>query len=116
DVESLKKFRDNFDIPIKDEDLALLPFYKPDPQSAEARYLKSKREALGGFMPQRRNNSFSIPTPPLATLKAILDGTGERELWTTIAFVRILSQLIKDKELGPRIVRPEERLEGKVGA
>ncbi|MCY1328505.1 Pyruvate dehydrogenase E1 component [compost metagenome] len=104
DVDSLRKFRDNFDIPVKDADLEKLPFYRPEEGSAEAKYLAERRAALGGVMPVRRAKSFSVPTPPLETLKAILDGTGDREISTTMAFVRILSQLVKDKELGPRIV------------
>ncbi|WP_090900827.1 pyruvate dehydrogenase (acetyl-transferring), homodimeric type [Azotobacter beijerinckii] len=104
DVESLKLFRDKFDIPLKDEELETLPFYRPDESSPEMKYLRSRREALGGFVPQRRSKSISIPTPPLDTLKAILDGTGDREISTTMAFVRILAQLVKDKELGSRIV------------
>ncbi|MFC0709324.1 pyruvate dehydrogenase (acetyl-transferring), homodimeric type [Azorhizophilus paspali] len=104
DIESLKLFRDKFDIPLKDEELESLPFYRPDENSPEMKYLRSRREALGGFVPQRRNKSISIPTPPLDSLKAILDGTGDREISTTMAFVRILAQLVKDKELGSRIV------------
>ncbi len=104
DVDSLKKFRDRFDIPINDADLENLPFYKPAADSAEARYLHARRDALGGFVPQRRSRSISIPTPPLDTLKAILDGSGDREISTTMAFVRILAQLVKDKDLGQRIV------------
>ncbi|SFP57265.1 pyruvate dehydrogenase (acetyl-transferring), homodimeric type [Pseudomonas borbori] len=104
DVDSLKKFRDRFDIPVKDDELENLPFFRPEEGSAEAKYLAKRRAALGGFVPQRRVNSFSIPTPPLDTLKAILDGSGDREISTTMAFVRILAQLIKDKELGERIV------------
>ncbi|AJE20186.1 Pyruvate dehydrogenase E1 component [Azotobacter chroococcum NCIMB 8003] len=104
DVESLKLFRDKFDIPLKDDELETLPFYRPDENSPEMKYLRSRREALGGFVPQRRSKSISIPTPPLDTLKAILDGTGDREISTTMAFVRILAQLVKDKELGSRIV------------
>ena len=104
DIDSLKTFRDRFDIPIKDEELEKLPFYKPEKDSPEYKYLHSRREALGGYMPQRRSESFKVPVPPLDTLKAILDGSGEREISTTMAFVRIISQLVKDKELGPRIV------------
>jgi len=104
DVESLKLFRDKFDIPLKDEELETLPFYRPDESTPEMKYLRRRREALGGFVPQRRSKSISIPTPPLDTLKAILDGTGDREISTTMAFVRILAQLVKDKELGSRIV------------
>ena len=55
-------------------------------------------------MPVRRQKSMSVPVPPLETLKAMLDGSGDREISTTMAFVRIISQLVKDKELGPRIV------------
>ncbi|WP_448683235.1 pyruvate dehydrogenase (acetyl-transferring), homodimeric type [Pseudomonas nicosulfuronedens] len=104
DVESLKSFRDKFDIPIKDADLENLPFYRPEEGSAEAKYLASRRAALGGVMPVRRAKSFQVPVPPLETLKAMLDGSGDREISTTMAFVRIISQLVKDKELGPRIV------------
>ncbi|QRY78368.1 pyruvate dehydrogenase (acetyl-transferring), homodimeric type [Pseudomonas sp. PDNC002] len=104
DVDSLRAFRDRFDIPIKDDDLAKLPFYRPDEGSAEARYLKERRASLGGFMPHRHGNSQRIPAPPLETLKALLDSSGDREISTTMAFVRIISQLVKDKELGQRIV------------
>jgi len=104
DIESLKKFRDRFDIPVNDSQLEELPFYRPAEDSAEMRYLRKCREKLGGSLPQRRAKSFSIPTPPLETLKAVLDGSGDREISTTMAFGRILSQLIKDKDLGKRIV------------
>ncbi|RRW47911.1 pyruvate dehydrogenase (acetyl-transferring), homodimeric type [Pseudomonas luteola] len=104
DVESLKKFRDRFDIPLNDDQLADLPFFRPAEDSPEMKYLRKRREALGGSVPQRRTTSISIPTPPLETLKAILDGSGDREISTTMAFVRILSQLVKDKDLGSRIV------------
>lgn len=104
DVDSLKLFRDRFDIPVKDEEIENLPFFRPEEGSAEARYLSERRAALGGFVPQRRAKSFNIPTPPLETLKAILDGSGDREISTTMAFVRILAQLVKDKEIGQRIV------------
>jgi pyruvate dehydrogenase E1 component len=104
DLESLKKFRDRFDIPVNDKDLEKLPFFKPEEGSAEYKYLHSRREKLGGYMPQRRTESFKVPVPPLDTLKAILDGSGDREISTTMAFVRILSQMVKDKELGSRIV------------
>lgn len=104
DLDSLKRFRDNFDIPIRDEDLDKLPFYRPDDNSPEMKYLRKTRKKLGGFLPQRRSQTFSIPTPPLSTLKTILDGTGDREISTTMAFVRILAQLVKDKDIGSRIV------------
>ncbi len=104
DLDSLKAFRDRFDIPVSDDKLEELPFYRPEEDSAEMKYLRRTREKLGGPVPQRRSRSISIPTPPLETLKAILDGSGDREISTTMAFVRILSQLVKDKDLGSRIV------------
>ncbi|MFZ2289221.1 MAG: pyruvate dehydrogenase (acetyl-transferring), homodimeric type [Halopseudomonas yangmingensis] len=104
DLDSLRKFRDRFDIPVRDEDLEKLPFYKPEPGSQEYKYLHERRQALGGYLPQRRRESHPVKVPPLDSLKSILDGTGEREISTTMAFVRILSQLVKDKQLGPRIV------------
>ena len=104
DLESLKGFRDRFDIPVSDESIESLPFYRPAENSPEIRYLRESREKLGGFVPQRRMKSMSIPTPSLDTLKAILDGSGDREVSTTMVFVRILAQLLKDKDLGSRIV------------
>ena len=104
DLPSLRSFRDRFGIPVDDDQLEQLPFYRPAADSPEMKYLMSSREKLGGFVPQRRGKSISIPTPPLETLKAILDGTGERSISTTMAFVRILSHLVKDKDLGSRIV------------
>lgn len=102
--EVIKNFRDKFDVPIEDKDLPSVPFYRPPEDSAEIKYIRERRAALGGYVPSRRTKSFSIPTPPLDTLKAILDGTGDREISTTMAFVRILSHLVKDKDLGSRIV------------
>lgn len=104
DLESLKGFRDRFGIPVADENIENLPFYRPAENSPEIRYLKERREQLGGFVPQRRMKSMSIPTPSLDTLKTILDGSGDREVSTTMVFVRILAQLLKDKDLGSRIV------------
>ena len=104
DIESLKKFRDRFDIPIRDDQLDQLPFYRPEAGSAEARYLQERRSALGGFVPQRRARSSTLPVPPLASFKAVLEGSGERAISTTMAFVRVLGQLVKDKQIGSRVV------------
>ncbi len=105
DLDSLRAFRDRFDIPITDAELAKLPFYKPAEGSAEVKYLHERRAALGGYLPRRRAKADEqLKAPPLDTLKAMLDGTGDREISTTMAFVRILNQLLRDKELGPRIV------------
>ncbi|PTU76506.1 pyruvate dehydrogenase (acetyl-transferring), homodimeric type [Pseudomonas mangrovi] len=104
DIESLKKFRDRFDIPIRDDQLDQLPFYRPEAGSAEARYLQERRSALGGFVPQRRARSSTLPVPPLTSFKAVLEGSGDRAISTTMAFVRILGQLVKDKQIGSRVV------------
>ncbi len=104
DVDSLRTFRDNFAIPVDDDELEGLPFYRPAEDSAEMQYLRKTRDALGGPVPQRRSRSISIPTPSLDVLKSILDGSGDREVSTTMVYVRILSQLLKDKDLGSRIV------------
>lgn len=100
----IKDFRDKFDVAVSDKDLPNIPFYRPAEDSAEMKYIRERRAALGGHVPSRRTKSFSIPTPSLDTLKAMLDGTGDREISTTMAFVRILANLVKDKDLGSRIV------------
>ncbi len=104
DLDSLRSFRDTFAIPVDDDELEGLPFYRPAEHSAEIQYLRKTRDKLGGPLPQRRQRSMSIPTPSLDVLKSILDGSGDREVSTTMVYVRILSQLLKDKDLGSRIV------------
>ncbi|NMM79400.1 pyruvate dehydrogenase (acetyl-transferring), homodimeric type [Acidovorax sp. SRB_14] len=104
--EDIKAFRDRFNIPIPDSQIADLPFYKPADDTPEMRYLHERRQALGGYLPHRRTKAdeqFNVP--PLDTFKAILDPTPEgREISTTQAYVRFLTQLLRDKELGPRVV------------
>ncbi|MEO8248795.1 MAG: pyruvate dehydrogenase (acetyl-transferring), homodimeric type, partial [Burkholderiales bacterium] len=104
--EGIKTFRDRFNIPIPDSKLAEIPFYKPADDTPEMRYLQERRKALGGFLPERRTSAdekFTIP--PLDTFKAVLEPTAEgREISTTQAFVRFLTQLLRDKEFGPRVV------------
>ncbi len=104
DIEALKRFRDRFNIPITDDKLPELPYYRPAEDSLELRYMRKMREALGGAVPQRRAQSYALPIPDLSAFDAQLKGTGEREISTTMAFVRLLNILCKDKELGPRIV------------
>ncbi|MFZ8931402.1 MAG: pyruvate dehydrogenase (acetyl-transferring), homodimeric type [Gammaproteobacteria bacterium] len=103
-VESLRRFRDRFDVPLSDADLEQMPYYRPKADSPELRYMKRQRDALGGPMPQRRVAPEGLPTPPLETFKAVLEGSGERSISTTMAFVRILSTLLRDKALKERIV------------
>ena len=104
--EDIKAFRDRFNIPISDSDLPNLPFYKPADDTPEMQYLHQRRKALGGYLPKRRRVSeekFVVPT--LDTFKAILDATAEgREISTTQAYVRFLTQLLRDPALGPRVV------------
>jgi pyruvate dehydrogenase E1 component len=104
--EDLKVFRDRFNIPLTDEQLADIPFIKPADDTPEMKYLHERRKALGGYLPHRRQKADEkLNVPPLETFKAVLDATAEgREISTTQAFVRFLTQLLRDKELGPRAV------------
>lgn len=104
DIESLKGFRDRFDIPISDKDLKEVPFYRPAEDSPEMVYMRKRREVLGGYLPVRTENTEPLPVPSLDTFKAQLEGTGEREVSSTMAFVRILTALVKDKGMGERVV------------
>ncbi len=104
DIEALKKFRDRFDIPLPDSELAKVPYYRPPADSAEMRYLRGRREALGGPLPSRNPEFDALEVPGLDSLEAVTKGTGKREISTTMAFVRILSSLIKDKHVGQRVV------------
>ncbi|HEY8507197.1 MAG TPA: pyruvate dehydrogenase (acetyl-transferring), homodimeric type, partial [Steroidobacteraceae bacterium] len=104
DVETLRQMRDRFHIPISDEDLTRLPFYKPAEDSEEAKYLRERRMSLGGYLPQRRKVGPPLQIPGLEAFQAMLEGTGDREISTTMAFVRILTALLKDKNIGKNIV------------
>ncbi len=104
DIESLKKFRDRFDLPITDEQVENLSFYKPADDSPEVKYMAERRAAMGGFVPQRRRKGNELTVPALSAFENMLTATGEREISTTMAFVRILSTLLRDKTLGKFIV------------
>jgi len=104
DLDGLKAFRDRFGIPISDSELANVPYYRPAPDSPEMRYMLERREALGGFVPARRRGERALDVPDLDAFKSQLKGSGERSISTTMAFVRILSSLAKDKALGERVV------------
>ncbi|RUR16013.1 pyruvate dehydrogenase (acetyl-transferring), homodimeric type [Legionella sp. km535] len=103
-LEQLKAFRDRFSIPISDDKIAEIPFYRPDDDSPEIQYIKKQREALGGYLPHRSNEVPALPIPPLEEFASVTHGLGDREISTTMAFVRILSILLKNKELSSRIV------------
>ncbi|MCG8590684.1 MAG: pyruvate dehydrogenase (acetyl-transferring), homodimeric type, partial [Proteobacteria bacterium] len=102
--DALKQFRDRFNIPISDDDLAEAPFYRPEPDSPEIQYLHERRRALGGYLPARRNDAEPLAVPPLETFSQLLEGTGEREISTTMAAVRILQLLVRDKDMGQLVV------------
>ncbi len=102
--EDLRAFRDRFNIPVSDEDIARLPFRKPEENSDEARYMREKRAAFGGYLPARRKEAPPLAIPPLEAFQPVLEGTGEREISTTMAFVRLLTILLKDKNIGKNVV------------
>ena len=104
DDEDLKHFRDRFHIPVSDEQLAKLAYYMPAEDSEELRYLREHRQRLGGAYPVRRTRAEPPTVPDLQFFAGQLEGSGEREFSTTMAFVRILAALLRDKGIGPRIV------------
>ncbi|HJV05882.1 MAG TPA: pyruvate dehydrogenase (acetyl-transferring), homodimeric type [Chromobacteriaceae bacterium] len=104
DMDSLRKFRDRFGIPISDEDLPNVPFYRPAEDSPEMQYMRARRSALGGYMPSRRPIKAPLAVPGLHVFDSQLGDSGEREFSTTMAFVRMLGLLLKDKNIGKQIV------------
>jgi pyruvate dehydrogenase E1 component len=103
-ADALRGFRDRFQIPVSDDDLAKVPFVKPAADSPEMKYLHERRKALGGYLPQRRRKSASLTIPPLSSFQRLLDSSGEREISTTMAFVQMLGTLVRDKQIGKHIV------------
>jgi pyruvate dehydrogenase E1 component len=104
DLAELKYFRDRFDVPLRDEQLEDVPYYRPAEDSSELQYMRQCRERLGGFMPRRVVDKQTLTIPELSVFKAQLEGTGKREISSTMAFVRILATLLRDKNLGKRVV------------
>ena len=102
--DALRNFRDRFEIPVSDEKLADVPFIKLPEDSPEMKYLRARREALGGYLPQRRRKSASLEIPPLTTFERLLKDSGEREISTTMAFVQMLGTLVRDKAIGKHVV------------
>jgi pyruvate dehydrogenase E1 component len=101
---SLRDFRDRFQLPIADAELADVPFLKLAEDSPELAYLKARRAALGGSLPARRGKAGALTVPPLSAFEAQLKSTEGREISTTMAFVRILNTLLRDKQIGKRVV------------
>ncbi|MBE0584863.1 MAG: pyruvate dehydrogenase (acetyl-transferring), homodimeric type, partial [Desulfofustis sp.] len=104
DQQSLQSFRDRFHVPLEDDRLTELPFIRPADDSPEARFLHKQREALGGPVPLRRTEYEKLTTPSLDAFAGLLESSKQREISTTMAFVRMLSTLVKDKQIGKRIV------------
>jgi pyruvate dehydrogenase E1 component len=102
--EELRSFRDRFDIPVPDRKLADAPFYRPPEHGEEIRYIKERRETLGGFVPSRRTLNVPMKTPGDDFFAEFAEGSDKREVSTTMAFVRMLTKLLKDKEVGDRVV------------
>jgi len=104
DGESIRVFRNRFNIPISNEDLAELPYYHPGEDSEEIKYMQARREALGGYLPQRRVESNPLEVPPLEAFQSLLKDTGDREISTTMTYVRALAIMLRDKNVAKHIV------------
>ncbi len=105
DDAAVKAFRDRFNIPVSDEQLPDVPFYHPGPDAPEVKYLKERRAALGGSLPQRRvKASEALEVPALSVFDRLLKNSGDREISTTMAFVQALNLILRDKAIGPRTV------------
>jgi pyruvate dehydrogenase E1 component len=102
--EALHQFRDRFNIPVAEDHIDELPFYKPDADSEVSRYLHERRQALGGYLPARSTEAPALTVPELATFNVVLEGSGEREVSTTMAFVRLLMALTRHKQIKEHIV------------
>jgi pyruvate dehydrogenase E1 component len=103
EVEAMRAFRDRFSIPVPDAEIDKIPFYKPPEESAEMRYLRDRVKDLGS-VPQRRRTSAALTVPELSAFEPQLASTGDREISTTMAFVRILNTIVRDHTIGPRVV------------
>ena len=102
--DELLYFRDRFKVPLSDEDAMKAPFYRLEEDSEEYKYLKERRNALGGLIPIRTNKSTALDVPKISIFQELLDGTGAREISTTMAYVRLLTILTKDKSIGKHVV------------
>ncbi len=104
--EQLEKFRDSLELPIRDEEIeeAVAPYYHPGDDSEEVRYLKERRESLGGFLPERRVTAIDFELPKDDAYAELLKGSGKQKVATTMAFVRLLKKLLKDERVGERVV------------
>jgi len=105
DTEAVKTFRDRFQIPVSDDKIDELSFYHPGDESPEIKYLKDRRAKLGGSLPQRRQKSdLTLQAPELSVFDRLLKSSGDREISTTMSFVQTLNIILRDKDVGPRVV------------
>ncbi|MBX9347868.1 pyruvate dehydrogenase (acetyl-transferring), homodimeric type [Chromobacterium vaccinii] len=104
DLDSLRNFRDRFGIPVSDADLPNVPYYLPAEDSPEMKYMRERRAALGGYLPARNPVNHPLAVPELSAFDAQLQASGDREFSTTMAFVRMLGTIMKDKNVGKRVV------------
>jgi len=104
DIDSLQAFRDRFAIPVSDAELKNVPYYRPAPDSPEMRYMRERRQELGGQIPARRSQVEPLKIPPLTAFANQLKSSGKRKISTTMVFVRMLSTLVKNKDIGERVV------------
>src|SRR5436305_12834153 len=103
-LDALLKFRDRFELPLSDEQVRAAEYYKPPDDAPEMQYLRSCRESLGGSLPARRRRAAPLQVPELELFRGQLEGSGDRENSTTMAFVRVLAALLRDKELWRHVV------------
>lgn len=103
-VEALKAFSKRFDIPLSKEQIENAEYYKPEKDSPEIKYMHERRKALGGYLPTRSNFAAPLEVPDLSIFDALLQGSGDREMSTTMAFVRMLTSLARDKKIGKYVV------------
>lgn len=103
-TEALATFAKRFNIPLTDEQISKAEYYKPAEDSAEMQYMQAQRKKLGGYLPSRTHLAAPLEVPELSSFSALLEGSGDREMSTTMAFVRILTSLARDKKIGKNIV------------
>lgn len=104
DLDALKAFSKRFNMPLTKEQIENAEYYRPDADSPEMKYMQERRKALGGYLPSRTNLAAPLEVPDLSIFDALLQGSGEREMSTTMAFVRMLTSLARDKKIGRYVV------------
>jgi len=103
-VEAIRRFRDRFNLPVPDDKIEEVPYLKFEENAPELQYMRTRRMSMGGYLPQRRTKSEGLTTPPLSAFERFLKSTDDREISTTMAFVQVLQTIIRDKNIGKRVV------------